>query len=254
MRGLLGELVDGKGLSVQAAADRAHALVLHGQPFQLLDTDPLVELEPAHVVGAEDLGAGDHLHAVLRLAEHPASGLAKGILVDDHLAHVPDDVVGSLARGNAVQDCALDAVCELAVDVTGEREVVLRHEVEGIGVDDGEHLGGQLVDAFGFEVGVERQRSVGELSDSLLDAELEGVLGRLAKDQGLLPLEPLHGVVEFELELFQPLEGGELVVRQGAEGAVLEDGAGDLVFGLFQRLGKLGRDLVVVAVASRKAL
>ena len=233
MRGLLGELVDGKGLAVQAAADRAHALVLHGQPFQFLDADPLVELEPAHVVGAEDLGAGDHLHAVLGLAEHPASGLAKGTLVDDHLAHVPDDVVGSLARGDAIQDGALDPACEFAVNVTGEREVVLRHEVEGIGVDDGEHLGGQLVDAFGLQIGVERQRRVGELSDSLLDTELEGVLGRLAKDQGLLPLEPLHGVVEFELELFQPLERGELVVRQGTEGAVLENGAGDLVFGLF---------------------
>ena len=110
MRGLLGELVDGKGLAVQAATDRAHALVFHSQPFQLLDADPLVELEPAHVVGAEDLGAGDHLHAVLGLAEHPASGLAEGILVDDHLAHVPDDIVGSLARGDAVQDGALDAV------------------------------------------------------------------------------------------------------------------------------------------------
>ena len=138
------------------------------------------------------------------------------------------------------------------MNVTGECEVVLRHEVEGIGVDDGEHLGGQLVDAFGFEVGVERQRRVGEFSDSLLDTEREGVLGRLAKDQGLLPFEPLHGVVEFELELFQPLEGGKLVVRQGAEGAVLEDGAGDLVFGLFQRMGELGRDLVVVAVAGRQ--
>ena len=140
------------------------------------------------------------------------------------------------------------------MDVTGEREVVLRHEVEGTGVDDGEDLGGQLIDAFGFQVGIERQRRVGELSDSLLDAELEGVLGRLAINQGLLPLEPLHGVVEFELELFQPLEGGELVVRQRAEGAVLEDGAGDLVLSLFQRLGELGRDLVVVAVAGRQAL
>ena len=53
MRGLLGNLSMGKVFAVQAAADRAHALVLHGQPFQLLDADPLVELEPAHVVGAE---------------------------------------------------------------------------------------------------------------------------------------------------------------------------------------------------------
>ena len=156
MRGLLGELVNGKGLAVQTAADQAHALVLHGQPFQFVDADPLVELEPAHVVGAEDLGAGDHLHAVLRLAEYPASGLTKRVLVDDHLAHVPDNVVSSLARGDAVQGGALDSACEFAVDVTGEREVVLRHEVEGIGVDDGEHLGGQLVDAFEFEVGVEQ--------------------------------------------------------------------------------------------------
>ena len=56
------------------------------------------------------------------------------------------------------------------------------------------------------------------------------------------------------LELFQTLERGQFVVRQRAEGAVLEDGPGDLVFGLFQRLGELGRDLIVVAVAGRQAL
>ena len=180
MRGLLRELVDRKGLAVQPAADRAHPLVVHGQPFQLLDADPLVELEPAHVVGAQDLGAGDHLHAVLGLAEHPASGLAKGILVDDHLAQVPDDVVGALARGDAVQDGALDAVCQFAVNVAGERQVVLRHEIEGVGVDDGKDLGGQLVDAVRREVGVERQRRVGEFPDALIDAEPEGFLGAFA--------------------------------------------------------------------------
>ena len=202
----------------------------------------------------EHLCPGDHLHAVLGLTEHFCPCLFERILVDHHLSKIPDDVVGSFSLDDGLHDDPLDAVCEFAVDVTGECEVVLRHEVEGIGVDDGEHLGGQLVDALGLQVGVERQRGVGELSDALLDAVLEGVLGRLAKDQGLLPLEPFHGVVEFELELFQPLERGELVVRQGAEGAVLEDGASDLVFGLLQRLGELGRDLVVVAVAGRQAI
>ena len=254
MRGLLGKFVGGKDFSIKGATNRTGSFIAHRHPFQLFNSDLCIELFSSHAVSAKNLGAGDHLHAVLRLAEHLCPRLLERVLVYHHLSKVPDDVIGSFSLDDGLHDDPLDAVCEFAVDVTGESEVVLRHEVEGIGVDDGEHLGGQLIDAFGLEVGVERQRGVGELSDSLLDAELEGVLGRLAKDQGLLSLEPFHGVVEFELELFQPLERGELVVRQGAEGAVLENGAGDLVFGLFQCLGELGRDLVVVAVAGRQAI
>ncbi len=43
------------------------------------------------------------------------------------------------------------------MNITGKREIVLRHEVEGIGVDDGEHFGGQFIDPLRLEIGIERQ-------------------------------------------------------------------------------------------------
>jgi hypothetical protein len=184
MRGLLGKFVGGKDFSIKGATNRTGSFIAHRHPFQLFNSDLCIELFSSHAVSAKNLGAGDHLHTVLGLAEHLCPRLLERVLVYHHLSKVPDDVIGSFSLDDGLHDDPLDAVCEFAVDVTGESEVVLRHEVEGIGVDDGEHLGGQLIDAFGLEVGVERQRRVGELSDSLLDAELDGVLGRLAKDQG----------------------------------------------------------------------
>ena len=66
----------------------------------------------------------------------------------------------------------------------------------------GKDLGGQLVDAIWLEVGIERQRRVGEFPDALIDAKPEGFLGAFARNQRLLPFEPLHGLVEFEPEAF----------------------------------------------------
>jgi hypothetical protein len=73
--------------------------------------------------------------------------------------------------------------------------------------------------------------------------------GALFKYQGLVALEPFDDVVQLGLELFQALEGRQLVIRQGAQGAVFEDGLGDLFFGLVQGSG----DLVGVAVAGGQA-
>ena len=43
------------------------------------------------------------------------------------------------------------------MNIPGKRQVVLGHEVEGIGVDDGEYLCGKFIDAIRLEVGIERQ-------------------------------------------------------------------------------------------------
>jgi len=75
MGGLLRETTRVKDLAVQRAADRADPLVLHGHPLELLDSDLPVELDPSLVVGAQHLGPGDDLHAVLGLAEHLGAGM-----------------------------------------------------------------------------------------------------------------------------------------------------------------------------------
>lgn len=98
-------------------------------------------------MGAQHLGAGDHLHAVLGLAEHPGAGLAEQVLVDHHMAQVEDDVIGALALDDALQDDPLDTVGKFPLDIAGQGQVVLRHEFQGVGVHEGKDLGGEFVDA-----------------------------------------------------------------------------------------------------------
>ena len=62
VRRLLGKFIYGVLLSIQWTAHRASPLVVHGQPFQSFDAGFLMKLEPAHVVGAQHLGAGDEMN------------------------------------------------------------------------------------------------------------------------------------------------------------------------------------------------
>ena len=154
---LLREFIDGKCFAVERTAYRTGSLVIHGHPFKLLNADTLMELESSHVVRSQDFSPGNHFHAVLRLAEHAAASLSEGVLVDDDFAEVPDNIIRTFACGDAAQDCSLDSIRQFTVDITSQRQVVLRHEIEGVGIDDSEYLGGQLVDAIRLEVGIEWQ-------------------------------------------------------------------------------------------------
>ena len=70
MGGLTRKTARIEDLAVQRATDRADPLILHGHPLELADADPVVELDPPLVMGPQHLGACDHLHSVLGLAEN----------------------------------------------------------------------------------------------------------------------------------------------------------------------------------------
>ena len=110
MSGLLGKFVAGKDFSIKRAADRTSPFIAHCHPFQLFDSYLRIELFSSHVVSAEDLGAGDHLHAVLSLAEHLCPRLFERVLVYHHLSKIPDDVVGSFSLDDGLHDDPLDTV------------------------------------------------------------------------------------------------------------------------------------------------
>ena len=185
---LLGKAVRVEHLAVQRSADRANPLVLHGHPFELPDSDLVVELESPLVMGAQDLRAGDHLHAVLGLGEHLGTGITEGFRVFHHAPEVADDVLHALTGGDATHHDAFDAVGQLAVDVAGQDQVVIGHEIEGICVHQGEHSGGELVDTFRGQVTVEGKLGRGEFVDASVDALAEGCFGRLPEKQRLLPV------------------------------------------------------------------
>ncbi len=215
---------------------------------------PLVELEPPHVVRPQDFRPDDHLHAVLRFAEDPRSRLAEGILVLDDRAEVAHDVARALARGDAGEQRALDAVGQFAMDVTRKRQVVLREEIEGVRVHDGEALRGELVDAARREVFVKGQGRIRQLTDATADTVAEGVPGAAPPDQGLLALQPREAVRDFRLELLQALQRRELVVRKRGRRTVLADARFYLILGLLERLRELRRDLGGVPVARHQRL
>ena len=96
------EFINREALAVERAADWARSLVTHRHPFELLYADLFVELKSAHIVRAEHFGSRDHLHPVLRLAEHAAPSLPEGILVDDDLAEVANDIVRTFPGDDAV--------------------------------------------------------------------------------------------------------------------------------------------------------
>jgi len=216
MRRLLGELVRGEDLAVEVAADRTHPLVFHRDPFELLYPDALMELEPSLVVRTQDLGAGDHLHAVLRLAEHARPGLPEGILVHNDVTEVSDDVVGALPRGDAAHDGAFDAVRQFAVDIPGENEVVVHHEIEGVGVHQGEDARRELVYPVRREVAVEGHLRCGEFADAVVHALPERRFGVLAESEGVVLLDGGQDVREFAVESVQTLECSKFVVRERA--------------------------------------
>jgi len=97
---LLGKFVGGKDFSIKGSTNRTGSFIAHRHPFQLFNSDLCVEPFSSHVVGAENLGAGDHLHAVLGLAEHFCPRLHVRVLVYHHLSKVPDDVIDSCTSLN----------------------------------------------------------------------------------------------------------------------------------------------------------
>lgn len=99
-------------------------------------------------MGVQDLRAGDHLHAVLCPGEHLGTGITEGFRVFHHAPEVAFDVLDALAGGDAAHHDAFDAVGQLAVDVAGQDQAVLGHEIKVIGVHQGEHSGGGLVNTF----------------------------------------------------------------------------------------------------------
>ena len=74
------------------------------------------------------------------------------------------------------------------MDIAGEHQVVVGHEIEGVGVDDGEDAGGEFVDAFGSQITVERQLRRGEFIDAAVDALAERGFRRLPEKQCLVPV------------------------------------------------------------------
>ncbi len=78
---LLGETVRVEDLTVQRAEDRADPLVLHGHPFELLDSDQTVELIPSLFISMQHLGADDYRHTILGLAEYLGAGVPEGLAV-----------------------------------------------------------------------------------------------------------------------------------------------------------------------------
>ncbi len=238
--GLWREPARSEAPAVEWTADRADPLILHRHPFELLDADLLVELDAALVVGAQHLGAGDHLHADLRLAKHLGAGVPEPFRVLHHVAEVADNALDALAGGDAAHHGAPDSVGQLALDVASEHQVVLAHEIERVGVDQGESARGELVDPLGGEVAVEGQLGGGEVLDAAGDALAEGGAGRLAKAQGLLPAEASHGLADVGLEFLEANERRQLVVRERAETLVAQDGAAYLVLGAGEHAGQLG--------------
>lgn len=151
-----------------------------------------MELETPLIVRPQDLGASDHLHAVLRPAEHARPGLPEGILVHDDLAKIADDVIGALPHSDAAHDGAFDAVGQFAMDVPGQRQVVLREEIEGVGIDDLKNFGRQFVDAARREIGIERLRGVSQFANPSGNAVQECFLRAPAEGQCLSALEAFH--------------------------------------------------------------
>ena len=94
---LLGKFVGGKDFSIKGSTNRTGSFIAHRHPFQLFNTDLCIELFSSHVVSAENFGAGNHLHAVLRLAEHLCPSLFERVLVNHHLSKITNDVVGSFS-------------------------------------------------------------------------------------------------------------------------------------------------------------
>ena len=220
MGGLRREPAGIEDLAVERATDRTHPLVLHGHPFELLNAHLPVELEPPLVVGAQHLGAGNHLHAVLRLAEHLGTGVPERFRVLHNVAEVADDALDALAGGDAAHHGAPDAIGQFAVDVAGEHQVVLAHEVERVGVDQGEGAGGELVDPLGGEIAVEGQLRVSEVLDAAGDALTEGCPRRLAEAKRLVPAQPHHRLADVGLEFLETFERRQLVVGERAEALV----------------------------------
>ena len=130
------------------------------------------------------------------------------------MSEIADDVLDSFTGGDTVHDGALDAVGQFPVDVTGQHKVVVGHEVESVGVDNGEHAGGELVDAIRTEVPVKRHLRRGELLDAAVDALAEGRLRRLSEKQRLVPVKPGHGFPDVTLQFLEAFESSQLVVRE----------------------------------------
>ena len=128
------EFINWKGFTIERTTYRTGSLVPHGHPLQLLNSDMLVELYSPHVVCPQHLSPGGHFHSVLRLAEDFCSGLFERVFVNDNPSEVPDNIIRSFSFYYSLHDDALYSVGQFPVYVTGKREVVLRHEVEGIGM------------------------------------------------------------------------------------------------------------------------
>ena len=156
MGGLTRESACIKNLSVQRAADGTDPLILHGHPLELLDADLVMELDPALVVGPQHLGACDHLHSVLGLAEHLGTRVPKRFRVLHDTSKIANDIFDAFAGGDAVHYGPLDSISQFAVNVSGKHQVVVGHEIESVGVDKGEHAGGKFIDAFGSQVTIKR--------------------------------------------------------------------------------------------------
>ena len=115
MRWLLWKFIEGECFTVERTTYRTGSLVIHCHPFKLLNADALMKFEPSHVVCPQNFGPGNHFHTVLSFAEHSAASLPEGVLVDDDLAEVADNVICAFACGDTAQNCSFDSIGQFTV-------------------------------------------------------------------------------------------------------------------------------------------
>jgi hypothetical protein len=100
------------------------------------------------------------------------------------------------------------------MDVACERQVVLREEVEGICVHDGEAFCGEFIDTARCEVFVERQGCISQFADTPANSLPETFFRAAPPYQGLFMLQTSEAFSELCLEFLQALQRCQFVFRQ----------------------------------------